>query len=92
MATLTTADYQEIRDDFYRLGFGKEEMKALSGGLPTQAQLLAGLQTFEDALVNAFAGMKTDFDTAIGRTTTNAGCQKVLAAYLRWKINELLGV
>jgi hypothetical protein len=92
MAQLTDADYAEIRDDFFRMGFGKEEMKALAGGLPTQAALLAGLQTFEDTLVSAFAGMKTDFDTAISRTTTNAGCQKILAAYLRWKVKQLLGV
>ena len=90
MAQLTEADYREIRQEFYRFGFGKEECKALAS-LPNAAQFLAGLQTFEDTLIGAFAGMKADFDTATGRTWTNIGVQKILAAYLRWKIKQLLG-
>ena len=92
MATLNNADYKEIRAAFYRMGFGKEEFQALSGGMPNQAQLLAGLQAIEDFMVGNFATMKSNMDTALTRTTTNPGAQKIVAAYLRWKINELLGV
>ena len=92
MAVLTMADYGQIREDFYRLGFGKEEIAALAGGTPTSTEFLAGLQTFEDTLVNGFASMKTAFDSATGSTFTNTGCQKILAAYLRWKVRNLLGI
>lgn len=92
MAQLTADDYREIRKDFFRMGFGKEEFKALAGGMPPEPALLAGLQSLEDAMVANFASMKLGMDAAFGRTTTNVGCQKIMAAYLRWKIRDLLGV
>lgn len=92
MAILNAADYRDIRKTIYRVGFGKEELKALTGGMPNETQLLAGFQSMEDRLVAQFANFKTDFQTAIGgKTITNAGMQKVLAGYLVWKINNLLG-
>lgn len=35
MATLTNSDYSEIQDSIYQAGADKEELKALSDGLPS---------------------------------------------------------
>jgi hypothetical protein len=91
MAVMTDSDVAEIRDDFFRLGFGKEEYKALAGGMPNEAQRKAGLQAIEDFFVSNFATIKSGLDTGLSRTTTNQGAQKIIAAYLRWKIKQLLG-
>lgn len=91
MATIGPSDFGEIRDTMYRAGYGKEELKALAGGLPTKTALLAGLQAIEDRLVAQFASFKSDFETATGKTMTNAGMQKVLAAYFAWKLKKFTG-
>lgn len=91
MATLTDANVKEIRRDFFRMGFGKEEYKALAGGLPSETEQKAGLQAIEDFFVSNFATIKAALDTGLNRTTTNPGAQKIIAAYFRWKIGVLLG-
>lgn len=85
MATLTTADYRELRESVYRAGAGKEELKLLAG-LPNEAKLLAMFQSQEDFLVANFATLKSGIDTALGITTTNALARKLVAGYLLWKI------
>lgn len=88
MATLTPQDYGEIRLAVYRLGVGKEELKALPA-LPDKAHLLAAFQSFEDDMTTAFPGIKSNMDTALGVTTTQTLARKMFAAYLRWKLKQL---
>ena len=80
-----------IRKQVYKSGTGKEELKALAGGLPNEAALMAGFQYLEDQTVNGFASLKTGLDTALGKTMTNTGAQKMIAAYYMWKIKQILG-
>lgn len=88
MATLTTSDYKEIRATVYRLGAGKEELKALSA-LPNKAQLMAAFQSFENDMTAAFPGIKSNMDTALGVVTTQTLARKMFSAYLRWKLKQL---
>ena len=91
MATLNDQDYGQIREALYRKGVGKEELKAL-GSLPSKAQLKAAFQSMENDTVASFSSVKSNMDTALGVTTTTTLAQKLYAAYLRWKINKLLGI
>lgn len=88
MATLTPQDYGEIRLAVYRLGAGKEELKALPA-LPNKAQLMAAFQSFETDMTNAFPGLKANMDAALGVVTTQTLARKMFAAYLRWKLKQL---
>lgn len=90
MATLTNADYAELRDSVYRFGAGKEELKAL-GSLPSKAQVLAMFQAQEDHFVSDFATIKALIDTELGITTTNPLATKLIAGYLEWKVKKILG-
>jgi hypothetical protein len=89
MATLTAADYRELRKACYANGAGKEEFKALAS-LPNEGQLLACFQVLEDWVTNDFAGLKTDMQTALGGVTiTTPHAKKIIAAFLLWKIAHL---
>lgn len=90
MAVLTDKDYGEIRDTAYRKGFGKEELKALPV-LPSKAQLKAAFQSLETDLVAAYPGLKVNVETALGVSISASLMNKLLAAYLVWKIKQVLG-
>lgn len=87
MAVLTGADYGELRNSVYQLGKGKEELKALAF-LPNKSQVLAAFQAIEDFWEANKATLKADVDTALGVTTTAAFAEKILAAWLSWKVNK----
>ena len=88
-----TAHYRELRKSVYATGLGKEELKALTGGLPSKAELLAAFQGLEDAVVAAYPTWKSGLEADLGGVTlTNPAAQKLIAGYLRWKIKNLLGV
>lgn len=87
MADLTTA-YNQLRDSIYRVGDGKEELRALPN-LPTKAQLLGCFQAYEDFFVANATVIKTAGDTALGRVTSQALFRKLLAAYLLWKLRNV---
>jgi hypothetical protein len=84
MTVLTNQDYGKIRDIIYRLGWGKEELKALSR-LPNKSELKAAFQAIEDSWVANEAGMKSDLDTALSQTTTNAFAKKFAKAWAAWR-------
>jgi hypothetical protein len=89
MAQLTTSDYRELRDSVYRLGAGKEELKALAN-LPNKTQILAAFQGLEDATVAHFTStVKPAIDAALGVTTSTALARKIYAGYLLWKISHV---
>lgn len=87
---LTPSDYSQLRDSLYRVGFGKEELKALSS-LPDKAHIMAAFQSLEDNLVAAFPAWKADLDTALGVTTTNALAQKAMVAFFAWRVRKAGG-
>jgi hypothetical protein len=91
MAQLVAADYRELRKQCFTVGLGKEELKALAGGMPSESQLMAAFQYLEDQTVSGFAALKSGMDTELGKTTTNAGAQKMMAAYYIWKAKNILG-
>ena len=84
MAALTATDYSAIRDELYRFGNGKDELKALPG-LPNEAQLKAAFQALEDFWTSNAAALKTSMQTAIGQTITNALAKKISRAWLQNK-------
>lgn len=88
MAILTNEDYGPLRKSLYRAGFGKEELKALLGGLPSEAQLLAAFQVIEDLWADNAVQIKADLEAALGRTITNALAKKIGRAWLEWKTGK----
>ena len=88
-----TPHYRELRKSVYAAGLGKEELKALIGGLPDKSEMIAAFQGLEDAVVAAYPNWKSDLQTNLGGVTlTNPAAQKIIAGYLKWKIKNLLGV
>lgn len=90
MAVLQPEDYRELRKNVYQAGKGKEELKALPN-LPNNVQLFNAFQSLEDSFVASFAAFKSNMDTQLGVTTSSILAQKMMAGYLLWKINKLLG-
>ena len=90
MATVTDADYGDIRDALYQAAAAKADLKALPA-LPTKAQLRAAFQAIETRFDNARPALKADIDTALGRVTTAALARKIMIAWLRWKLRQLEG-
>lgn len=84
MAQLTEQDFQEMRDAVYRLGHGKEELKA-EVGLPTETSWRAAFQAIEDGMVAASPGIKVSVQTALGRTITATLYKKLFRVWLRWR-------
>ena len=88
-----TPHYSDLRKSVYAQGLGKEELKALPGGLPSKAELIAAFQGLEDAVVAAYPTWKSGLEADLGGVTlTNPAAQKIIAGYLKWKIQVLLGV
>ena len=84
MATLTQADYEELRNAMYRLGEGKEELKA--AGLPGTADAWkAAFQAIETDIVTAAPTIKAHVDAALGVTTSPALFRKLFRVWLRWR-------
>lgn len=84
MAVLTNSDYTELRKAVYRLGFGKEELKALPY-LPNKSQLKAVFQEIEDYWENNQVTLKSDMDAAMGQTMTNPLAKKFGKVWMKWK-------
>lgn len=87
MAVLTNDDYGQIRESLYKASFGKEELKALPN-LPSEAQLKAAFQAIEDFWANNAATLKTNMETALGRSITAALARKIGRAWLEWKTGK----
>jgi succinylarginine dihydrolase len=87
MAVLGNDDYGQIRESLYKAGFGKEELKALPN-LPNEAQLKAAFQVMEDLWTNNAATVKTNIETALGRSITAALARKIGRAWLEWKTGK----
>ena len=87
MAVLTDSDSGEIRKALYAAGQGKEELKALPN-LPNEAQLKAAFQAIEDFWTNNAATLKTNMETALGRTITATLARKIGRAWLEWKTGK----
>jgi len=94
VATLTWANYKELRAKAYRKGYGKEELKALSR-LPNKTELMAMFQACEDWFVNSFnntpsISFKDALSTAFGQTITNSLAQKVAVIWFAWKAPQII--
>lgn len=87
MAVLTDQDYGEIRDAAYQ-GVCKADLKALAA-LPSKTQFKAAFQSMENDMVSAFPGIKSNFDAALGVTTSANLGRRLFAAYLRWKLKQM---
>lgn len=91
MATLTAADYRDIRKSCYAKGAGKEELKALSS-LPNEATLLSVFQAAEGRTVAAFLLFRADMESLLGipqNAASLALAKKLYVAYLLWKISHV---
>jgi hypothetical protein len=88
MAVLTNDDYGKLRRALYRAGFGKEELKALVGGLPDESHLLAAFQVLEDLWSNNAAQVKTNMEAALGISISNALAKKIGRAWLEIKTSK----
>ena len=89
MAQLTAADYRQLRKSVYSVGAGKEEIKALPGGVPSEAKILDMFQDLEDDTVSHFATQQSIIETALGVTPTLPLEKKIMVAYYLWKIEQL---
>jgi hypothetical protein len=87
MAVINNDDYGQMRRSVYRAGQGKEELKALAG-LPNKTELRAAFQVFENFWTNNAAQLKSDLETALGRSITNALARKIGRAWLEWKLGK----
>jgi len=93
MAQLTSADYRDIRDDCYRPGFGKVELKLLAS-LPNETTMMSAFQAAEDRTVAAFALFRSDMESALGIPQNAASltlAQKLFASYCVWKVKSIRG-
>lgn len=88
MAQLNWSDYSEIRNALYRLGQGKEEMKAMAN-LPSKDQLKAVFQALEDWWGSEQPKVKGLIDTNYGQTTTAALAKKIFKQYVTFKLRGL---
>jgi len=84
---LTNAEYGVLRDRLYRLGRGKEELKALPN-LPNKTQLIAVFQVLEDFWENNKATVKGDMETALGFSITGTLAKKIGRAWLESKFGR----
>lgn len=88
--TLTPADYGELRKTLYRLGDGKEELKAL-GPLPNETELLACFQAVEDRMITAATSARNDIETILGHQlgpdapSRSLLLRKFVRAWMRWR-------
>jgi hypothetical protein len=98
MAVLSNDDYRKIREYFYRKGFGKEEFKALVGGLPSSTNIRAAFQKLEDSMttdtipqaavgLTIFQALKTAFENTLGVTISNALFNHCFRAWINWKLS-----
>lgn len=91
MATLTAADYKDIRKSCYVKGGGKEELKTLAS-LPNEPTLLSIFQAAEDRTIAAFVLFRADMESALGIPSNPASlalAKKLYVAYLLWKISHV---
>lgn len=89
MATLTGADYQEIRQVINSDATIKAVFKAW--GLSKQTWY-AVYQAVEDWVVNGFAtqpasSLKVAIDAVVG-TSTNAQARKIVLTWIRWRFGK----
>lgn len=90
MAILNASDYGQLRRALYRIGDGKEEVKAWPN-LPNETQLLAMFQAVEDRMVAAAVQARNDMETILGHnlgpdaTTRAAALRKIIRAWMRWR-------
>ena len=95
MAVLTNQDYADLRNEWYRSGFGKEELKALPA-LPSSTQIKAAFQAIEDTFTTAvipqgavgmtvIGAIKLQFDSALGVATSQALFISALRVWFRWR-------
>ncbi len=82
MAILTKAQKFEMHKLIRQIGFGKAELKATAVSAP---KLGDAFQAVEDFWATNKLTLKSDIDTAIGFTTTNAFAKKIGKAWLAWK-------
>lgn len=87
MATLTGSDYAELRNEFLRSGWGKDEVKSELGvlGKPSQPELLAAFQSIENDMLSVSPTIKANFDAAIGGATSNALFKMAMRVWFRWR-------
>ena len=85
MATLTAADYGALRRAVYRVGFGKDELKALPV-LPKQSELLAAFQAIETTMTTNFPALKTATETALGQPLSTLLMTRFFEAWVEWKL------
>ena len=84
MAVLQPTDYNTLRDAVYRVGDGKEELKALAA-LPDESKLLAIFQAIEDRVAAAFVLAKADIEVILGVPISATFMRKLGRAWLRWR-------
>lgn len=88
MATLTNTDAGEILRILYKLGVGKEELKAEFGALPTKTQFKNGFQVIEDLWSDNAVTVKAAVEAALGGSMTNPLAKKIGRAWLEWKAGK----
>lgn len=91
MPVLTTPDYAELRRSLFRDAETKAELKALPN-LPSEAQLLAALQTIEDDFTTFRQSLRAKVAAAFGLPTASLTPKlnrRILAHYCAWKMASI---
>ncbi len=82
MAVLTDAQKFEMHKLIRQINFGKTELKAAGVAAPKLGDAFQAVEDFWEANRPT---LKSNIDTAIGFTTTNAFAKKIGKAWLAWK-------
>jgi len=90
MAALDWNDYKELRQQTYKQGYGKEELKTLDP-FPNKQTLMNTFQAIEDWFVAAYPALKLEIETVLGQSITNTLAQKLVRVWFLWKASRLLG-
>lgn len=88
MAVLTDSEYGALKRALYTKGKGKEELKALVGGLPNKTQTKAAFQSLEDNISTAFTSFKSNCESYIGTTLTVSQAKKINAVFIQSIIDQ----
>lgn len=81
---LTNQQYTELRRKLYKWNMAKTEMKA-EPSLLNKAEIKAAFQVIEDFWENNRVTLKSNIDTATGKSISNALAKKLAKCWMSWK-------
>lgn len=84
---ISDSDYGALRQEVFRWGAGKEELKALPS-LPSETQLRAVFEALESFWETNRATLKAQMDAAAGFTLPLQLARKIGVAWLRSKMGR----